>query len=482
MYRSARDLYSDKRTVEASISSIPLVWGQGLSAWLDAYPYPCTEQLVSKGFAALLLASRPEFGSARTHDPHPLANTLSTLQERENDQGGFGLWSSSPQTAEFPTVYAAQFLIESKDRGQKIPPEMVASVNDWLNRFASTPASSLAAGRMRAYAVYLLARQGIRPVAALSNVEQELSQRYAKTWTTDLAAAYVASTYRLMQRNADADRIIKTVPWASNKHDWNDSDDLYYDPVVHDAQLLYLVARHFPARLGDVPPAVLEGIGAAISGNRVSSESAAYTLLALDAYAKTAANGGKPGIAAIGKDGHQQTLTVSPGAMPKASVPESTARLQFSKEGPLAAYYSINESGFDRNPPTAELKQGIEIYREFIDAAGKPITQVKVGQEFFVRLRVRATQRDRILQIAVVDLLPGGVEPVLELAPPVDTANAGVDPAVARGAARTASLPIGIPAKSNWTPDHIDVRDDRVILYGDATPECSNICLSRECD
>jgi uncharacterized protein YfaS (alpha-2-macroglobulin family) len=28
-------------------------------------------------------------------------------------------------------------------------------------------------------------------------------------------------------------------------------------------------------------------------------------------------------------------------------------------------------------------------------------------------------------------------------------------------------LPIGLPDKSNWTPQHIDVRDDRVVLYGD---------------
>jgi uncharacterized protein YfaS (alpha-2-macroglobulin family) len=466
----ARDLYADHRTVDASVSSVPLVWGQGLSAWLDAFPYPCTEQLVSKGFAALMLASRPEFGSARSKDPHPLATTLSTLQERENDQGGFGLWSNSPQTAEFPTVYAAQFLLESKDRGQKIPAEMLASVDDWLNRFASTPASTLGAGRLRAYAVYLLARQGIRPVAALSNVEQELSQRYAKTWTTDLAAAYVASTYRLMQRNNDADRIIKTVPWATAKKDWSDiGDDIYYDPVVHDAQLLYLIARHFPDRLANTPPAVLEGIGTAISGNRVSSESAAYTLLALDAYAKTAATNVKLGISAIGKDGHEQALTTTPGAMPKASVPESTARVQFTKDGSLGAYYSIDESGFDRNPPAADVKQGVEIIREFVDANGKPITQVKAGQEFFVRLRVRATQRDHLQQIAVVDLLPGGVEAVLEIAPPADTANAAIDPAVARGATGTGSLPIGIPAKSNWAPQHIDVRDDRVILFGDVT-------------
>jgi hypothetical protein len=81
---------------------------------------------------------------------------------------------------------------------------MLENINSWLGNFASTPAGTLSAGRMRAYAVYLLTRQGIRPAAALSNVEQELTRRYPQTWQNDLAAAYLASTYRLMQRNLDA--------------------------------------------------------------------------------------------------------------------------------------------------------------------------------------------------------------------------------------------------------------------------------------
>ena len=186
-------------------------------------------------------------------------------------------------TAEFPTVYAAHFLVEAKERGQKIPTEVLTSVNDWLTRFASTPASSLADGRLRAYAVYLLVRQGIKPDAALSNVEQELTQRYPQAWPTDLAAAYLASTYRLMQRNDDADRIVAKVPWSTQKRDLG--EEIYYDPVVHDAQLLYLLARHFPDRLGQAPPVALETMSAAVSGNRATSLSAAYTLLALDAFA-----------------------------------------------------------------------------------------------------------------------------------------------------------------------------------------------------
>ena len=426
-----RDLYPERRAVEASVSALPLVWGEGLVAYLDSYPYPCTEQLVSKGFAALLLASRPEFGVVKTRDAHPIAGTLAMLQSRENDSGGFGLWSSSPQTAEFPTVYGAHFLLEARDRGQKVPPEMLASLDEWLTRLASSPAPTLEDGRLRAYAVYLLARQGIKPAAAVSNVEQELSHRQAQTWSSDLAAAYLAATYRLMQRNADADRIIRGVPWSQQKRQW--TDDVYYDPVVHDAQLLYLLARHFPDRASGVPPAALEGISNAISGNKVSSLSAAYTLLALDAYAKAAAPKVK---LAIVLSGQTQPSTS------KVSVPAGVANVQFTKEGSLAAYYSVNESGFDRNPPASEINHDLEVIHEFLDTKGNVIAKVKVGEEFWVRLRIRTTNRDRVNQIAVVDLLPGGVEPTL-------------DRQTGPG--------------SNWTPQFVDVRDDRVVLYGDAT-------------
>ena len=466
-----RDLYSQQRKVEAAISSLPLVWGQGLIAYLDDYPYSCTEQLVSKGMSGLLVSSRPEFGVIKSKDSDPLANTFSMLQSRENDEGGFGLWASSPETAEFATVYAAHFLVEAKERGRKFPPEMLASVNEWLTRFAATPAGTLEAGRIRAYAVYLLTRQGIKPNAALSNVEQELSHRYPQAWPSDLAAAYLAATYRLMQRNTEADRIIRNVPWAQQKRDWG--EEVYYDGLVHDAQLLYLLARHFPARLGASPPPALEAMSSAVSGNRGNSLSVAYTMLALDAYAKVAAVAGKLGISEIAKDGKERVLVLPAGSMPKVGITEGVDKVQFSKDGPMLAYYVVNESGFDRNPPASDIKQGIEIVREFIDVKGNPIAQPKVGEEFLVRLRLRATQRDRLFQIAVVDLLPGGIEPVLELQPPADTSNAGVDPAFGRRPTSFSRLPIGLPDKSNWTPQHIDVRDDRVVLYGDSTKDAA---------
>jgi uncharacterized protein YfaS (alpha-2-macroglobulin family) len=68
--------------------------------------------------------------------------------------------------------------------------------------------------------------------------------------------------------------------------------------------------------------------------------------------------------------------------------------------------------------------------------------------------------------VAVVDVLPGGVEPVIELAPQADSSTPGVDPAMARKRGMMSALPVGVPEKSDWQPEHVDVRDDRVILYG----------------
>jgi uncharacterized protein YfaS (alpha-2-macroglobulin family) len=461
-----RDLFAQQRQVDVGVSSLPLVWGQAITAYLDSYAYTCTEQLVSKGISGLIITSRPEFGTIKGKES--LANAYSILQSRQNDQGGMGLWASSPQTAEFPTVYAAHFLIEAKERGQQIPPGVLESLNGWLTRFASTPASTLSAGRARAYAVYLLARQGIRSNAALSNVEQELANRYDKAWQTDLAAGYLASTYKLMQRNDDAERIIRTLIWSENKRDW--TADIYYDRLTHDAQFLYLIARHFPARLTALPPTMMEGVARTVTNGEANSLSAAYTLLSLDAYARAAGTAMKFGITEIGKDGRERVIPVPAGAIPKVNLSVNTARVQITKEGQLPGFYALNESGFERTVPPVILTQGVEIIRELLDKNGNALVRPKVGEEFLVRLRLRSTNSDSVPQIAVVDLLPGGVEPVLEITPPADSSAPGVDPAAVPGRAiGFSALPIGVPDKSTWVPQHIDVRDDRLVLYGDIT-------------
>jgi len=104
------------------------------------------------------------------------------------------------------------------------------------------------------------------------------------------------------------------------------------------------------------------------------------------------------------------------------------------------------QSGFDKALPKESVRDNIEIIREFLDDDGNEITSFEQGKEITVRLKVRAlngngsTNNHKLTNIAVVDLLPGGFEVI----------RSSVE--------RTAY---------NWRADYVDVREDRVVYYGD---------------
>ena len=109
--------------------------------------------------------------------------------------------------------------------------------------------------------------------------------------------------------------------------------------------------------------------------------------------------------------------------------------------------------------------RGIELTREYLDAGGKPVTSVPIGSEVTVRLRVRALGNRSYSDVAIVDLLPGGFETVMQTPPP--PANAGdadcedCDGGESQPVAATLALP-----GSSFVPEHVEPREDRVLLYG----------------
>ncbi len=103
-------------------------------------------------------------------------------------------------------------------------------------------------------------------------------------------------------------------------------------------------------------------------------------------------------------------------------------------------------------------------------------------------MTIRATDDAAVGNVAIVDLLPGGFEPVIVPPPAMDTsgvapaasddANAGDDQAGDGDSTNDSDdtktppwrSPIGLDT-STWSPDYADVREDRVVIYGTATPD-----------
>ena len=74
--KTGRELYPYEAKGSASVSALPLPALRGLIRYLDAYPYTCAEQRISRAMPYALLMDRPELlaDAGRTPDEaHKLA-------------------------------------------------------------------------------------------------------------------------------------------------------------------------------------------------------------------------------------------------------------------------------------------------------------------------------------------------------------------------------------------------------------------------
>ncbi|MBV7582265.1 alpha-2-macroglobulin [Pseudomonas sp. PDM33] len=455
----SRDLFGQLRKVNVGLDASPLVWAEGLRNYLDDYGYSCTEQLVSKRMPTLVWSDSTNADAQREVD-----GAISILRQRQNQSGGFGLWAVSPETASYASLYATDFLIQAREHGFKVPTDLLERANMYLGTLANSPSNGLGELRNRAYASYLLSRQGIQVGSALSDIRERYETYFPKQWEKDLGSAYLAASYKLSRQDKQADRLIRSMPWSSLDNTWS-SDGLYYDPLVQDAEHLHLLARHFPEQLEDVPVELFDNLGKWLNQQRYNSFSAALLLRALDDYGQRA--GANMSLQAKALLGERSELLTLAGKPPRSAVPLGVSALELSKQGDTPAFYLLSEAGFDRTGSNNALRQGLEVTHEFLDESGQPLQKVRVGDEFLVRLRLRAVERNHIPQVAMVDLLPGGVEPVTQ-APSPPRRNSGDEDDDGEEDSSWQS-PLGTNRLSDWKPDFVDVRDDRIVLYGDVS-------------
>ena len=464
-----RALYPHYRTLEAGVSVLPLGFAHGFASYLANYPYACTEQIVSQAVPALVLAARPEFGYVRKEKGASLPALLAELRSRQNDAGAYKLWAGGDEVVEFVSIYAQHLLLEAQERGASVPQDLLDRGNQYLRALAARDGNNLTDERNAAYAIYLLTRQGQRMAAELAAIQKRLDERYRDTWRQDLTAAWLAAALDLMQQR-DGERLIKGVRTGAGAETYNDA-------MTQDAWLLYLTARHFPERLPGLPATQMSTLAERVNRGEYHSLAAGTTLLALDAYATAAGDkNAELSIAEVLRDRTARDLKLPEGLFPKTSFTADAVALRFGNASDLPAYYLVEQSGFDRKPPAQALKEGLEVIREYTDAQGKVLTQIKMGQEVNVHLKFRSLKSQPIDSVALVDLLPGGFDLVVPQAP----AESRFAEAAAVGEEG------GESAYTGWTCavcasgsqarlQYADMREDRVVFYATATSEVQQV-------
>ncbi len=451
-----RQMYDNYGKREIWLGYTPSVLMQGLSGFLSNYPHQCTEQIVSRAWAGLIMAKYPEVAKLLQIKigMEQVEQTLQQLASRQNSQGSFGAWTASPEEDPFVSTYVVQFLLGAKDQGATVPRAMLDAANRYLHSLAGNNYyNDLPGLRLRALAVYLLTRQGVVTSNYIAQMLEILQKSYKGQWENDLCAAYLASSYQLMRKQDEAEALMgglwKRVNQASADFGWQG----VFDPLSQEAIVIYLAGRHFPGLMQGVAPQSLESLTAPLAKANFNTISAAMTMLALDSYAQQALSpevSEKLRLSQI-VDGNEKVLAHSQNGLLASNFSGQADKLKLENQADLPAWFSLLQAGFDKTPPARASANGLEIIREFKDMAGNGVSQVKMGQEIIVHLKVRAVNNQHISNVAIIDLLPGGFEVVRN----------------------NNSLSTPAEAAVNWRPSHVDVREDRVVFYTTVSPGIS---------
>jgi uncharacterized protein YfaS (alpha-2-macroglobulin family) len=225
----------------------------------------------------------------------------------------------------------------------------------------------------------------------------------------------------------------------------------YVDDLFYNALYLNILSRHFPQRLRDVSQSLFESMSAQLNAQNYTTMSANYSLMAIDAYLKASPglDTGRYTVQELFKDKQKRLLnfTASAGVLFSADFSADAKSINLENRDQLNLFYQITAAGFEKDLPAVETKNGIEVFREFLNEKGQVVKEVKMGDVVTVRINVRSLSGP-IHDLAIVDLLPAGLE------------------------ADTASLRKG---GGTWIPDYVDIREDRIVFYGTANAAVASV-------
>lgn len=408
-----RNLYDAYRRNEVVASPLPVALALGMRDYMNAYPYDCTEQLTSKGMTLLsyrAMEALPQQGDLTTST---ISTVIQQLQSRQSNSGGFGYWrGSTSDSDDFLNCYATHFLREAKEAGFDVPYYLLSRSSSKMKEICeSGEVYDLEIADRKAYAIYLLAREGQR-ANSLASLRESLDRTQKGRWQNRLCGSFLAATYKLLQEQQKADEIVKT--WKLATADEYRNGENYWSRAEVDTLLSFAIrARHFPDAVKNYGYADWQKLYGVLWQDQYNTITAACATLGMREFSKVVSgNQFEFEITALPKTGSAPlSLLKTRDIFGSAPFAENIKALEFrldQKDGDQGLFYQVIEEGYDRQLPTKAQKDGVEVYRELTTLDGKPIESLTVGDSLKMTLRVRNISKIPLGNLVMVDLLPGG--------------------------------------------------------------------------
>lgn len=406
-------------TIEVAPSRLASL-GAAVDSLID-YPHGCLEQTTSRlipmTLLSELLGGHPALTGKR-HDTR-MQGAVQHLLRNQNEDGGFSLWEGGESDA-FLTSYALFGLSIAKQHGYVVPEKVFARGAKYVsdNATADIKSETFSGVGEATFVAFSMARLG-RPMTSLTealyNKRAALStgEQAFLSAAMPLGAARSALTESLLQMAKPAGGGAKVLrdPSAAGSY-------FYYGAHLR-ATAALVAALVEEKRLRDAEPLV-DGIlsDRNAEGNWGTTFNNQWALFALGSYYRAALAKQETQVEVWHAGSHLVTLHSKPKeplarhTLPLRSLANArrgTLELRGRAGADLGAVVRLSYA--DQPKFQKPVVQGFAVERSLADpTTGATIQSFKVGQ--LVRVTLRLTGSGAAQQVALVDRLPAGFEPV----------------------------------------------------------------------
>ncbi len=400
------DMIASRTRVNLSVGPIASLDIPGLLTALDRYPYGCAEQTVSRALPLVYAnAVAAQLGIAPDKElKERVQKAVDRVFEMQDGSGAFGVWGPSSGDL-WLTGYVTDFLTRAKEQGFAVNPQGFGQALDRLQNFISYAEDFEKGGEDRAYALYVLARNGRAPIGDLRYYADTRIDRFS----TPLAKAQLGAALAMMGDKTRAERAFAA---ALDSLGETDPAEPYvyrsdYGSDLRDSAALVTLASETRIATVEAPKLVNVIAKAYLGRDYTSTQEQAWMLLAANALSDQAKAG-------------KLVVNGAPVASPllRSLTADALAKttLSVANEGdaPVDAVVTVIGAALTPEPP---VSKGFTIERSYYTLDGKPVDlksaaggtgTVKQNERLIAVVKLEAAEPGG--RVLLVDRLPAGFE------------------------------------------------------------------------
>jgi hypothetical protein len=434
-------------TAEYSLrmSSMPQLKLAGGLQYILQYPHGCIEQTSSKLFTLLYFNdlakfALPEIYGTKAPD-YFITEGIQKLANMQLPSGEFAFWLGGSDVSPWGSVYASHFLVEARKAGYIVSEDVYDKMISNLQRITRENFIDNARIPLRVYAAYVLAKAGELDRSALNSLKQ-LNIDIFPIYSRFQLAGAIAQSEGIEQAMYLIPVQVQPVRFEPENGGNFNSD------VRTNAMLLEVLLGVAP----DNPSVevLAEEISERLTINPwYTTQSNAWALMALGKFFKNSEIADYNGAVIV--DG-KRIKSFGTEDVKIAGEQLAGGEMEISINGSGTCYYFWQASGIGTGRTVTEFSNRVRVSREYLDSDGKPLNadSIHLGDQLVAKITAEALDKP-LEYVAINDLLPSCFE---------------IENPRLQTTGRLAFMP-----SSSYTPQYVDIRDDRLLLFSDLQPK-----------